>query len=63
MDLANKTAIVTGGASGLGNATCRALAEQGANVMILDINEDAAKAAAAELGDSADYVTTDVTSE
>ncbi|WP_405222925.1 3-hydroxyacyl-CoA dehydrogenase [Lentisalinibacter sediminis] len=63
MDLANKTAIVTGGASGLGNATCRELVKYGANVMILDINEDAAKQAAAELGDSADYVATDVTSE
>ncbi len=43
-------AVVTGGASGLGLATARALAAQGARVAILDMNRQAGEAAAAELG-------------
>jgi len=43
-------ALVTGGGSGLGAATARALAKAGAKVAILDINEGAAQAVAAELG-------------
>ncbi len=63
MELNKKTAIVTGGASGLGNATCRELVSCGTNVMILDINEEAAGAAAAALGARADFAVTDVTDE
>lgn len=43
-------AIVTGGASGIGRATCRRLAAEGASVGVLDINGDGAKAVAAEIG-------------
>ncbi|HEU0222232.1 MAG TPA: SDR family NAD(P)-dependent oxidoreductase [Paracoccaceae bacterium] len=43
-------AIVTGGASGLGEATARMLAGQGARVAIFDMNEEAGRAVAAELG-------------
>jgi NAD(P)-dependent dehydrogenase (short-subunit alcohol dehydrogenase family) len=43
-------AIVTGGASGLGNATARMLARNGAKVTIFDLNEEAGNAAAAEIG-------------
>ncbi len=49
MDLKNASAIVTGGSSGLGAATARALAEQGAFVVIADINADAGEAVASEV--------------
>lgn len=46
----NSAAIVTGGGSGLGAETARALAKQGAKVAVLDLNEAAVKAVAAEIG-------------
>ncbi|MCE8007684.1 SDR family oxidoreductase [Aestuariivita sp.] len=51
MQLEGKTAIVTGGASGFGAGIARVFAEHGARVMIADINADAAKETARELGD------------
>lgn len=54
--------IVTGGGSGLGAATARMLAENGARVIIADLNETAGEAIAAELGVDARYVKADVTS-
>jgi NAD(P)-dependent dehydrogenase (short-subunit alcohol dehydrogenase family) len=45
-------AIVTGAAGGIGSATCRRLAEQGARVVAADIDAAAAEALAAELGDA-----------
>jgi NAD(P)-dependent dehydrogenase (short-subunit alcohol dehydrogenase family) len=50
MDLRDAGAIVAGGASGLGAATARALAERGAHVAIADLNEDSANALADEIG-------------
>ncbi|MBA37652.1 MAG: 3-hydroxyacyl-CoA dehydrogenase [Sphingobium sp.] len=50
MDIRNMAAIVTGGASGLGKATAAMLADNGAKVAILDLNEEAANAAAQEMG-------------
>lgn len=47
---ASLSAIVTGGASGLGLATVKALREQGVNVAIFDLNEEAGKAIAEETG-------------
>ncbi|MBW9113800.1 3-hydroxyacyl-CoA dehydrogenase [Rhizobium cauense] len=56
------TFIVTGGGSGLGAATARMLSENGARVVIADLNEAAGAAIATELGEDACYVRTDVTS-
>ena len=49
-DLQGKVAIVTGGATGIGYAIARNLIRQGMRVAIGDINEEAAWAAATELG-------------
>ena len=56
-------AIVSGGASGLGEATARALVERGAKVAIVDVQDDKAKALAEELGDATIAVHGDVTKE
>ena len=50
MDVKGQAAIVTGGASGLGAATARALAEAGAKVAVLDINLEGALKMAKEIG-------------
>ena len=50
MDVNNVAAVVTGGASGLGGATARALADAGAKVAVLDLNGDGAKAMAKDIG-------------
>ena len=54
-------AVVTGGASGLGQATARALAAAGCKVAIFDINDEAGEAIAAEIGGSFHHV--DIMSE
>ena len=54
---------MSGGASGLGAATARALHARGADVTIADVNEEKGNALAAELGERARFVTTDVTDE
>jgi NAD(P)-dependent dehydrogenase (short-subunit alcohol dehydrogenase family) len=56
-------AVVTGGVSGLGLAVAKHLIERGANVVLLDINDEKGAAAVAELGGKASYQRTDVTSE
>lgn len=63
MDFNNKTALVTGGASGLGEATVRRLAASGCNVWIADIQQEKGEQLAKELGNSARFRMTDVTSE
>ena len=47
---ANTPAVVTGGASGLGEATARALAAKGAKVAIFDMNEEKGEAVAKDIG-------------
>lgn len=62
MDITGASAIVTGGASGLGEATSRRLTEKGAKVVVLDMNEDKGNALATELGGAfckADVTNTD----
>jgi NAD(P)-dependent dehydrogenase (short-subunit alcohol dehydrogenase family) len=54
-------ALVAGGASGLGEATARALAQRGARVTIADLNEERGEALAGELG--ATFAKADVTEE
>jgi 2-hydroxycyclohexanecarboxyl-CoA dehydrogenase len=64
MQLKDKTAVVTGGASGIGRATALKLAEAGAYVLIGDLDENGGKAAAAEIrekGGRADFIRLDVT--
>ena len=63
MELKEKVAIVTGGASGLGEACARRFALEGANIGILDVDEEKGNRLAAELGAQAIYCRTDVTSE
>ncbi|WP_020075478.1 3-hydroxyacyl-CoA dehydrogenase [Cryocola sp. 340MFSha3.1] len=63
MQLDGCSAIVTGGASGLGNATARALAEAGARVVILDLPSSEGEKAAIALGPGARFVAADVTDE
>ena len=50
MDISGQTAIVTGGASGLGAATARRLAAAGARIGVLDMNEGLAREVAQEIG-------------
>ncbi len=49
-DLTGRTAVVTGGASGIGRACVRRLAEAGAHVIVVDVSAEGAKEAAAEAG-------------
>jgi len=63
MDVQNVIALVTGGASGLGEATVRRLVAGGAQVVIADVNDMRGKALAGELGERAVFLETDVTSE
>lgn len=61
--LANKVAIITGGAQGMGEAHARLFVEQGAKVIITDLNEEKGTALAAELGENALFVKQNVASE
>jgi 3-hydroxyacyl-CoA dehydrogenase/3-hydroxy-2-methylbutyryl-CoA dehydrogenase len=61
MQIEGAGALVSGGASGLGAATARALQEAGARVVIADLNAELGEALASELGEQADFVQADVT--
>jgi rhamnulose-1-phosphate aldolase/alcohol dehydrogenase len=59
--LARQVAVITGGGSGIGAATARAMAKEGAEVAILDRDPEAAKAVAKKIGGKALAVECDVT--
>jgi NAD(P)-dependent dehydrogenase (short-subunit alcohol dehydrogenase family) len=63
MKISEARAVVTGGASGLGNAVARHIVASGGRVTMLDVQEGPGQAAATELGASASFVKCDVTSE
>lgn len=63
MQLENKVILVTGGASGLGAACVRQLTQAGARAVIVDVNSETGNALAAEIGEAAVFVKTNVTDE
>jgi 3-hydroxyacyl-CoA dehydrogenase / 3-hydroxy-2-methylbutyryl-CoA dehydrogenase len=63
MEIKDRVALVTGGASGLGEATVRYLLERGAKAAILDFAEERGQKVAMELGSSVIFCKTDVTNE
>jgi len=63
MELQGAVAVVTGGASGLGEATLRRVVAGGGRGVILDLQEELGQKLAAELGESVIFVPCDVTSE
>lgn len=60
MRLDGKTAIVTGGAGGIGRGIVRAFSKEGAKVLFVDINEDAGQALQEELGDVVKFLNADI---
>ena len=63
MEIKDSVALITGGASGLGEACVRALLGEGGKVAILDFAEERGQKVASELGDAALFCLTDITKE
>ena len=63
MEIKDRVAVVTGGASGLGEATVRNFVEGGAKVSILDLQQEKGQSLSAELGDDAIFCMANVTDE
>jgi NAD(P)-dependent dehydrogenase (short-subunit alcohol dehydrogenase family) len=63
MDIQNSVAVITGGGSGLGEATARALSAKGAKVAVLDLSKSNGAAIAEELGATATFLEADVTND
>ena len=63
MKIADSKAIITGGASGLGQAVAEDIVAAGGRVALLDVNAAAGQALASKLGERASFIETDVTTE
>ena len=63
MKLASAKAVISGGASGLGFATASNVIAAGGQVALLDVNDEQGAKSAAELGERATYIHTDVSIE
>ncbi|NKB39124.1 MAG: SDR family NAD(P)-dependent oxidoreductase [Gammaproteobacteria bacterium] len=63
MELNNRVAVVTGGASGLGRASVEAFVKAGARVAIFDMNEEAGRELAAKLGESVIFCPVNISEE
>ena len=63
MEIQSKTFMISGGGSGLGEATARHLAAEGANIVVADINREPGERVAADLGERCQFAATDVTDE
>src|SRR5260370_42683408 len=61
--VSGRVAVITGAASGLGEATARLMHAEGASVLLTDIQDDRGQRVAAELGDRSLFLHCDVTSE
>lgn len=61
--LQGRVAVVTGGASGIGEATVRRFVDEGARVVVADLQREPGEALAAELGAAVRFIATDVTAE
>jgi 3-hydroxyacyl-CoA dehydrogenase/3-hydroxy-2-methylbutyryl-CoA dehydrogenase len=63
MNIKNKVAVVTGGASGLGRATVETFVQSGCRVAIFDLNADAGNELAGNLGSQAIFCEVDVSDD
>jgi len=63
MDIASAKAVITGGASGLGFATAERIIAEGGQVVLMDVNEEQGEGRAAEPGERALFLHTDVSDE
>jgi len=63
MKLATAKAVISGGASGLGFATAKRIIDAGGQVVLLDISDEQGTSSAANLGDRATFINTDVSDE